>query len=134
MTVNQPKPAFSCHIPMRWGDLDAFGHVNNTLYLRYFEEARFLWMRDRGVPIGGEDFPVVVTIGCTFLRQLFYPDTLRIDCFLSEQGRSSFMIHYKLYSESDLQNPACEGYSKVVWVAAATGKSTPLPDNVKSWF
>lgn len=131
---DEAKPVFSCAIPVRWGDMDAFGHVNNTLYLRYIEEARFLWMQSKGVPIGGDSYPVVVTIGCTFLRPVFYPDTLRIDCYISEPGRSSFVIDYRIFSESDPLNPTATSHSKVVWVEAKTGKSTPLPDSVRSWF
>lgn len=131
---DEAKPVFSCAIPVRWGDMDAFGHVNNTLYLRYIEEARFLWMQSKGVPIGGDSYPVVVTIGCTFLRPVFYPDTLRIDCYISEPGRSSFIIDYRIFSESDPLNPTATSHSKVVWVEAKTGKSTPLPDSVRSWF
>jgi acyl-CoA thioester hydrolase len=127
-------PAFSCEIPVRWGDMDAFGHVNNTLYFRYFEEARFQWMREKNIPIGGGTYPVVVTIGCTFLRPVFHPDTLRIDIYISEPGRSSFMANYKVYSSHDPLNPCSEGYSKVVWVDANTGKSTPLPDAISQWF
>ncbi|MBE8718982.1 acyl-CoA thioesterase [Cellvibrio polysaccharolyticus] len=131
---DEAKPVFSCAIPVRWGDMDAFGHVNNTLYLRYIEEARFLWMQSKGIPIGGDSYPVVVTIGCTFLRPVFYPDTLRIDCYISEPGRSSFIIDYRIFSESDPLNPTATSHSKVVWVEAKTGKSTPLPDSVRSWF
>lgn len=128
------EPVFSCSIPVRWGDMDAFGHVNNTLYLRYIEEARFLWMQSEGISIGGESYPVVVTIGCTFLRPVFYPDTLRIDCYISQPGRSSFMIDYRIYSGSDAENPTATSHSKVVWVEARTGKSMPLPDKVRQWF
>lgn len=129
-----PQPVYSFHIPVRWGDMDAFGHVNNTLYFRYFEETRFQWMLDKHVPIKSDSYPVVVTIGATFLRPVFHPDTLRIDVFISEPGRSSFMTHYKVYSSSDLENPCSEGYSKIVWVDAQTGKSVALPDTVRSWF
>lgn len=131
---DEAKPVFSCAIPVRWGDMDAFGHVNNTLYLRYIEEARFLWMQSKGIPIGGDSYPVVVTIGCTFLRPVFYPDTLRIDCYISEPGRSSFIIDYHIFSESDPVSPTATSHSKVVWVDAKTGKSTPLPDSVRGWF
>lgn len=127
-------PFFSCEIPVRWGDMDAYGHVNNTLYFRYFEEARFLWMLDKGLPLKADTHPVVVTIGCTFLRPIFHPETLRIDLFISEPGRSSFMIHYKVYTASQPETPAAEGYSKVVWVSSVDGKSVPLPDPVRAWF
>jgi acyl-CoA thioester hydrolase len=132
--MNQENPFFSCEMPVRWGDLDAYGHVNNTLYFRYFEEARFQWMLEKGLPLKSDTHPVVVTIGCTFLRPIFYPETLRIDVFLSEPGRSSFMVTYKVYTLSQPETPAAEGYSKVVWVSSVDGKSVPLPDQVRNWF
>lgn len=132
--MSEEIPFYSCEIPVRWGDMDAYGHVNNTLYFRYFEEARFKWMLEKGLPLKSDTHPVVVTIGCTFLRPIFHPDTLRIDVFLSEPGRSSFMVNYKVYTQSHPQNPAAEGYSKVVWVSSADGKSVPLPDLVRAWF
>ncbi|QEY11350.1 MULTISPECIES: thioesterase family protein [Cellvibrio] len=128
------KPFYSCQIPVRWGDMDAYGHVNNTLYFRYFEEARFQWMLEKGLPLKSDTHPVVVTIGCTFLRPIFHPELLRIDVFLSEPGRSSFMVKYLVYTQSHPDTPAAEGYSKVVWVSAVDGKSVPLPDNVRCWF
>src|SRR5690606_29824499 len=75
-------PFFFCEIPVRWGDMDAYGHVNNTLYFRYFEEARFQWMLEKGLPIKSDTHPVVVTIGCTFMRPIYHPDVLRIEVFL----------------------------------------------------
>lgn len=128
------QPFYSSHIPVRWGDMDAFGHVNNTIYFRYFEEIRFQWMIDKGIPVGGDSYPVVVTIGCTFFRPVFHPDTLRIEVFISEPGRSSFMAKYKVYTSTDSENPCSEGYSKIVWVDKTTGRSVELPDAVKAWF
>jgi acyl-CoA thioester hydrolase len=127
-------PFFSSVMPVRWGDLDAYGHINNTLYFRYFEEARFQLMQEKNIPINGNTHPVVVTIGCTFLRPLFHPDNIRVEIFLSEPGRSSFMMHYRIYSSTYPQAPSAEGYSKIVWVSSENGKSVPLPDNVRMWF
>jgi len=133
--VSQSKtPEFSCEMAVRWGDLDAFGHVNNTVYFRYFEEARFQWLLARDIATEGESYPVVVTIGCTFLRPLFHPETIRIDMYLSEPGRSSFMVTYKLYTHAQPEVPAAEGYSKVVWVSRKNGRSIPLPAEVRAWF
>lgn len=128
------QPVFSCKMPVRWGDMDAYGHINNTLYFRYFEEARFLWMVEKGIPLKGDTHPVVVTIGCTFLRPIYYPENLRLDLFISEPGRSSFTVTYKVYTASQPETPAAEGYSKVVWVSSANGKSVPMPDQVRGWF
>ena len=38
------KLVYECTIPMRWGDMDAMGHINNTLYFRYLEIARVDWL------------------------------------------------------------------------------------------
>jgi acyl-CoA thioester hydrolase len=125
---------FSCDIPVRWGDMDAYGHVNNANYFRYFEEARFQWMLAEGLPLKSDTHPVVVTIGCTFMRPIFHPETLRIELSISEPGRSSFMMKYRVYVLSDLTAPAADGYSKVVWVSSENGKSVPLPEHVRAWF
>ncbi len=128
------QPLFSCQLPVRWGDMDAFGHVNNASYLRYMEEARFQWMNENGVPIVGDNHPVVVTIGCTFNRPIFYPETLRLDITIAEPGNSSFMAYYKIYTSANPTQPTAEGYSKIVWISKSTGKSVPMPDIVRSWF
>jgi acyl-CoA thioester hydrolase len=134
MAEANSKPVFSCEIPVRWGDMDAFGHVNNTIYFRYIEEARFQWMLAAGIPIGGDNYPVVVQVGATFLRPVFHPETIRVDCYISQPGRSSFMVDYKLYTSADPHNPTAECFSKVVWVDSRTGHSTPLPEKVRAWF
>ena len=132
-TAVPDKPQFSCEIPMRWGDMDALGHVNNTLYFRYCEEARFQWLSEAGIQMRADSYPVVVQVGCTFLAPLVYPDTLRIDCYAGEPGRSSFMAYFKIYSSKQLDQPAAQAHSKVVWVGA-DGKSRPLPEAVRAWF
>jgi len=127
------KPHFSCEIPLRWGDMDALGHVNNTLYLRYCEEARFQWLTEAGIQLRPDSYPVVVQVGCTFLMPLVYPDNLRIDCYAADPGRSSFMAYFRIYSDKRPDAPAAEAHSKVVWLGA-DGKSQPLPEPIKAWF
>lgn len=127
------QPNFSCEIPLRWGDMDAFGHINNTLYLRYCEEARFQWLLEAGIKVLPDSYPVVVTVGCTFLRPVIYPETIRVDCFATEPGRSSFEAQYRLYTRAEPSDPAAHAYSKIVWVGA-DGKSRPLPEKVRHWF
>ena len=65
--------------PVQWGDQDAYQHVNNTIYFRYFEETRFQWMIEKGIPVVGDSYPVVVTIGCTFSARFSTP----IPCVLT---------------------------------------------------
>ena len=61
-------------IPIRWGDMDAMGHVNNTIYFRYFEIVRIEWLHKvGGAPDPAGEGPVIVNAFCNFLRQLEVP-------------------------------------------------------------
>ncbi|MDO6563015.1 thioesterase family protein [Amphritea sp. 1_MG-2023] len=121
-----------CQIPVRWGDMDAYGHVNNALYMRYLEEARVQFLAQLGAAVDGNGTdPVIINVGCTFLRPISYPATVNIKISVGEIGRSSFMTWYEL-STTDAPDVICsEGYSKVVWMDHNTGRSVPLPDAIR---
>mgnify|MGYP001554617012 CR=1 FL=1 len=68
-------------VPVRWGDMDAYGHVNNAMYLTYFESARIAyfhalalpgWVKPEGVG------PIVHSTTCRYRIPVEYPDTLRV--------------------------------------------------------
>ena len=122
-----------CEIAVRWGDMDAYGHVNNALYMRYLEEARVQFLAQIGASMDGNGIdPVVINVGCTFLRAVTYPATVIIKSYVGEIGRSSFMVWYEL-STTDQPDQLCsEGYSKVVWMDHSTGRSVPLPENIRA--
>ena len=116
-------------IPIRWGDLDAMGHVNNTLYFRYLEVARLDWLFRIGAPPnpGGEG-PVIVNAFCNFLRQLEFPGELLARHYVSNPGRSSFDTYITLVRADEPGVICAEGGSKTVWTDGRTRKSAPLPD------
>ena len=70
------------HMPIRWGDMDALGHVNNTVYFRYMEQARIEWFYAFARKIGSapyaENGPVIVNASCTFLEPLVYPGEVEV--------------------------------------------------------
>lgn len=123
----------TCRIPVRWGDMDAYGHVNNANYFRYFEQARVEWCEGLGYPVRPEagEGMVIVTAACTFLIPVSYPATVVVDLFVGEPGRSSVMSWYELRVEGD-ERLYAEGSSKMVWMSQATGKSTPMPEDLKA--
>ncbi|UTW10501.1 acyl-CoA thioesterase [Marinobacterium rhizophilum] len=131
-----PEPGkllHSCHLPLRWGDMDAYGHINNVQYIRYLEEARVQLLIKLGAALeGAAQAPVIINVGYTFLRPLVYPGSLRIDCFVAEPGRSSFMIYYHAYADAQPEVRVGEGYSKVVWMDHAGGHSVQLPDSIRA--
>ena len=123
----------TCHLAVRWGDMDAYGHVNNALYMRYLEEARVQLLAEIGAAMDGNGIdPVIINVGCTFLRPVTYPATVIINSYVGEIGRSSFMLHYELSTVADPDTLYSEGYSKVVWMDHTSGRSVPLPTAIRS--
>jgi acyl-CoA thioester hydrolase len=114
---------------VRWGDMDALGHVNNTLFFRYMEQARSEWIHERAEG-GGEDpgqGTVLVYAECEFLAPLTYPATIEVRMYLGEPGRSSCITYYEIWTGERM---CASGTAKIVWVDMATGKSSPLPARV----
>ena len=132
--VENPAAVLLCtvEIKVRWGDMDAYRHVNNAMYMRYLEEARCQMLAEMEVALEGERIaPVVINVGCTFLKPVTYPDTLTIHCYGSEPGRSSFMSTYEVFSEAQDGAKVSEGYGKLVWMDHETGRSVPLPEYIR---
>lgn len=120
-------------IAVRWGDLDAYGHLNNTLYFRYFEQARVEWVERLGFPVRPEAGagPVIVNADCTFKIPVNYPATAVVHMYAGAPGRSSLMTWYDLYVEGD-ERLYATGSAKVVWMDMASGKAVPLPEAVRA--
>lgn len=128
----EKKLTHTARIPIRWGDLDAFGHVNNTIFFRYMEQARVEWLESCGMPMdGGGQGPVIVNAHCTFLRQLKYPGEIEVRTFAGQPGRSSFETYMEMRRTDQPELLVAEGGAKIVWVDYAMEKSVPLPQALR---
>ena len=120
-------------MPIRWGDMDAMGHVNNTVYFRYFEQARIAWFEAMTCPPDPSGVgPVIISAHCTFLKQLRYPGDIEVDTLVGEFGRSSFHTIHQIRRADDPETLMAEGGSKVVWVDQRIEKSVPLPEQMRA--
>jgi acyl-CoA thioester hydrolase len=117
-------------MPIRWGDMDAYGHVNNTVYFRYMEQARVEWIEEMQVPVrpGGEG-PVIINAACTFLKPMNYPGVVEVRTYVGAVGRSSCQTYVDMLIDDEVY---AEGAAKVVWMDTQTGKSVPLPEHVRA--
>jgi acyl-CoA thioester hydrolase len=116
-------------IPIRWGDMDAMGHVNNTIYFRYLEVARLEWLyRVGGPPDPTGCGPVIVNAFCNFIRQLEFPGDILARHYVTNPGRSSFDTYITLERVDRAGTIYAEGGSKTVWTDFRKQKSAPLPD------
>jgi acyl-CoA thioester hydrolase len=120
-------------LTIRWGDMDALGHVNNTVYFRYMEQARISWFDGLGLKgsATGEG-PAVINASCTFLKQLVYPGNVEVKTYVGQAGRSTFETWIELRPSYDPDVVYAEGSAKVVWVDYNKGKSAPLPEKLRS--
>jgi acyl-CoA thioester hydrolase len=118
-------------MPIRWGDMDAMGHVNNTVYFRYFETARIAWFDEiDSTPDPGGDGPVIINAHCSFLKQLKYPGDIEVRTLVGPPGRSSFEMTHEIRvvgKDGELSAIHAQGGAKVVWVNFPAEKSVPLP-------
>ena len=129
----QAKLIYTARIPVRWGDMDAYGHVNNTGYFRFGEQAACKWIEHIGFRVSPEEGtgPVIINASCTFLAPVNYPATVIIKMYAGDPGRSSVMTWYELFIEGEDRLYA-EGAAKTVWMDMRSGKSAPLPDKVRA--
>lgn len=119
-------------VPVAWGHMDAFGHVNNTVYFRFFEDVRIKFFEEVGIDYRGplHAGPILAATQCQFRAPMAYPDTARVETGISQVGRSSFTMRYAVHSER-LGQLTAEGEGVVVWYDYAERKSQPLPEALR---
>ena len=129
MTVKARLLVHTSRQPIRWADMDMLGHVNNTSYFRYFEQARIEWVY--GLQQPGKAYsgigPVIVNASCTFLSPLVYPGDVEVRMYLGEPGRTSIGSHYELTMNG---RKYAEGAAKMVWMDLSSGRSVAVPDAI----
>ncbi len=119
-------------VPIRWGDMDAMGHVNNTLYFRYMEIARLDWFFQMGMPAdpSGEG-PVIANAFCNFIRQFEYPGDVLVRTYVGALGRSAFDTFHEMLRTDDPQTVYANGGATVVWVDFPKQSSVPMPESLR---
>jgi acyl-CoA thioester hydrolase len=95
--------------PLRWSDMDVFGHVNNARFLTFYEEARVALMfaaaREHGLT-SFEDGVVISRHEVDYLRPVDYTDPVRIELWVADLRASRFTIAYELFDGADLASRA----------------------------
>ncbi|MHB8912596.1 MAG: acyl-CoA thioesterase [Lysobacter sp.] len=119
-------------MPVRWRDLDAFNHVNNSKYLSYLEEARLQWMLT--VPGQGMDehvAPVVAAAHLNYRRPIEWPNDVAIELFVERLGNTSISLGHRILAANDADVTYCDGNVVLVWIDRDSGRAAPLPEAVR---
>ena len=120
-------------LAVEWGDQDSFGHVNNTVYLKWCETARVvyleqiaMWQMIEAEGVG----PILAAIGCNYRRPVTFPDTVQIGARVSKIGNSSFhMVHHIVSLKENLI--VADSDSVLVFVEYKRNQSLPVPHNMR---
>ncbi|OYU92442.1 MAG: thioesterase [Burkholderiales bacterium PBB5] len=124
---------FEMVIPIRWGDMDAMGHVNNASYFRYLETLRIDWFRSIACQPDADGVgPVIVNAFCNFIRQLEYPGDVLAKHYIGKVGASS-LDTYATMERVDLPGVIhASGGATVVWTDFKAQKSVAIPAEIRA--
>ena len=118
-------------IPVRWGDMDAMGHVNNTVYFRFMEQTRISWF-EKLLPRGeawGTTGIVIVNASCNFLKPINYPATVEVKMYAGTLGGSSVPTFYDLIVKDEVY---ADGAAKIVFIDMEKQKAVRIPENLRA--
>ncbi|WP_338363972.1 thioesterase family protein [uncultured Pseudoalteromonas sp.] len=121
-------------ITVAWADMDALQHVNNVVYLRYFEIARIDFLNkinqfDAIKP--GAVGPVISENNIRYKRPVTFPDTLTVGVTISDIKSDRFMMNYSVFSHAQ-QAITTTGYSQVVMFDFKTGQKATITEPLLS--
>ncbi len=134
MEVPKSEWPLTIQLPVTWGEMDAFSHVNNTVYLRWFESARIAYFERTGVldkmksdGIG----PILARSAIDYRKPVVYPDQISVSIRVREIGNTSFTLVYQITSRAQADAVVAEGESVVVMVNYRNGEKAPLSETQK---
>ncbi len=126
------QPLFRVTIGVRWRDLDAFNHVNNSVFLTYLEEARLQWLK--GVPgpwFDAHAMPVLAASALNYRRPIEWPAQLLIELRCTRLGSSSLTLAHRIGDAEASDRLYADGEVTLVWMDPASGRSVPLPQAIR---
>jgi acyl-CoA thioester hydrolase len=117
--------------PIRWGELDVLGHVNNAQYLRYFEESRTAWCESVGRPLRntGEGM-ILLKASVTYKKPVGYPATVSVELRAGRIGNTSFDLINMLSIKGE-SGVAAMGEFVIVWFDYVNNKPKSVPAEIR---
>ncbi|MCP4297344.1 MAG: acyl-CoA thioesterase [Proteobacteria bacterium] len=127
------KYPVSIEIPIAWGEMDSFQHVNNIIYFRYFESSRIHYFTDIEITrdlktnhIG----PILAHTDCRYKIPLTYPDSVISCSRVREIREMDFIMEYAVFSKTH-NNLAAEGTGRIVMFNYETNQKVMIPETVR---
>jgi acyl-CoA thioester hydrolase len=115
--------------PMHWGEMDAFQHLNNTVFFRYFETGRSHFFSEMMVERNLSGIgPILGSTSCKFVQPIEFPDTITVGTRLKSTGTTSFVLEHAIFSEK--KGLAAIGEAVIVMYDYYQKAKVALPDRI----
>ena len=121
-------------LDVHWGDMDAFGHVNNARYFTWFETCRSVYFGHIGLRVDkpSSPGPIIAHIACDYLMPVVYPATLAVGTRVDKIGNTSFTMTYGIFAKDAPPVLVARGTSVVVLFDYATGQKVAISDDLRT--
>jgi acyl-CoA thioester hydrolase len=135
VTIDALLADFPVHYetPVAWGEMDAFQHVNNVVYFKYFESARIAYFHETGFAEHMEATgvgPILASTSCRFKLPLAYPDRVTVGARVEGLSEGRFTMIYRVVSHQ-LEAVAAEGEGIIVSYDYRAATKAPIPDTIR---
>ena len=131
MSLDNRTALFRLPIELRWRDLDAFNHVNNSNFMTYLEEARIRWFESLDEAwVTEETAPLLAAVQMNYRHPIPYPGSIAVELTADRVGTSSVTIGHRITS-ADGSVLHADGHVVMVWIDRRSGRPTGLPDAVR---
>ena len=134
MAENAKKYSLQLTQKVQWGEMDSFNHVNNSVYFRYFENARIAYFDETGINQHMQECkvgPILGSTECKFLAPLTYPDTVDIFTRVIAIKEKRFTMEYMVFSHQ-LNREVAVGKGEIVYFDYAANRTSEIPENILS--
>ena len=136
MRLDIPEHKILVHetaLPILWGDMDSLGHVNNTIYFKYMEQARVTWIEAMtGSLTDAKEGPVIANAFFNFYPPLVFPGDLLIKLYVASPGRTSIDTFVTIERRDQPGQHYAAGGATLVWVSNEDGRPVPLPEPIRA--
>ena len=130
--MSAPKILFRMPVALRWRDLDAFQHVNNSNFLTYLEEARIRWFESwNGEWVNDTIAPLLAAVQLNYRMPIPYPAAVAVELFAEKVGNTSLTVGHRIVG-GDGATLYADGHVVMVWIDRAGGRPVPLPQAVRN--
>ena len=120
-------------IPVLWGDMDAFGHVNNARFIRWFETARIAHFQRIGIKTAEAVgvAPILAHVSCDFVTPVDFPDEVLVGARATRIGTTSFTHEYVVARSERPEQPVAKGIGVIVMYDYDTATKAPVPAEIR---